>query len=280
MIVTCPSCDAKYRASEEALEATGRKVRCASCAHVWTAPREEPLPLDDPIAEATFTEDPNHAPEPEPEPDPEPVKPHQKIRERAKAKERKLFQMKELGAWGGVAASFVLALTLAWAFKVDIVGAFPRTASAYALFGADVNPHGLEVRDLVVSMDDHGGLQVEGMLHNITDRAQETLPLRGRVLNADGAWLAEWVIMLDTPALPRQGHVSFSTYYADPPEAAAEVEVLLAPDLIGEVATSGMSVSEGTTHSGGHGESDAARSAAPADDHGADHDDSHGEDHH
>ncbi|WP_019961081.1 zinc-ribbon domain-containing protein [Woodsholea maritima] len=264
MIVTCPSCDAKYRASEEALNASGRKVRCAACAHVWIAD-EEPLPLNDPIAEATFTEDPHeHDQAAELE---KPVKPHQKIRERAKAKERQAFQIKEISAWGGVAASFIIALTAAWVFKMDIVAALPRTASAYALFGADVNPHGLEVQDLVVGMDEHGGLQVEGVLKNITDRAQETLPLRARVLDANGAWLAEWVIVLDQAALPRDGSAHFTTYYADPPAAAAEVEVLLAPDLRGEVAQSGMDVSQG--HISAHESQDGGHDL-PADLHGDD----------
>lgn len=274
MIVTCPSCDAKYRASEEALKASGRKVRCAACAHVWIAD-EEPLPLNDPIAEATFTEEPlEHDPAPEPE---KPVKPHQKIRERAKAKERQVFQIKEISAWGGVAASFIIALTAAWVFKMDIVSALPRTASAYALFGADVNPHGLEVQDLVVGMDEHGGLQVEGVLKNITDRAQETLPLRARVLDENSAWLAEWVIVLDQAALPREGSARFTTYYADPPAAAAEVEVLLAPDLRGEVAQSGLDVSQG--HVSAH-EPQAGGHDLPADLHGDDHGDAQGADAH
>ena len=33
MIVTCPSCDAKYRAEPEALARRSGRVRCAGCGH-------------------------------------------------------------------------------------------------------------------------------------------------------------------------------------------------------------------------------------------------------
>lgn len=35
MILTCPSCSAKYNIPEESLGSDGREVRCAKCGHVW-----------------------------------------------------------------------------------------------------------------------------------------------------------------------------------------------------------------------------------------------------
>lgn len=37
MILTCPSCKTSFKVPEGAINAEGRKVRCASCAHVWHA---------------------------------------------------------------------------------------------------------------------------------------------------------------------------------------------------------------------------------------------------
>ena len=37
MILTCPACRCSYKVPEGAITATGRKVRCAGCAHVWHA---------------------------------------------------------------------------------------------------------------------------------------------------------------------------------------------------------------------------------------------------
>ena len=37
MILACPNCIARYRVEVEALGATGRRVRCNKCGHVWHA---------------------------------------------------------------------------------------------------------------------------------------------------------------------------------------------------------------------------------------------------
>ena len=37
MILACPNCIARYRVDVEALGATGRRVRCSKCSHVWHA---------------------------------------------------------------------------------------------------------------------------------------------------------------------------------------------------------------------------------------------------
>ncbi len=37
MKIACPSCDTKYALNSDALGTHGRKMKCAKCAHVWTA---------------------------------------------------------------------------------------------------------------------------------------------------------------------------------------------------------------------------------------------------
>ena len=37
MILVCPNCIARYRVKVEALGATGRRVKCSKCGHVWHA---------------------------------------------------------------------------------------------------------------------------------------------------------------------------------------------------------------------------------------------------
>ncbi len=47
MVIQCPACGVRYSVSPNAIGASGRKVRCAKCAHQWfQAPAEEPLPAD------------------------------------------------------------------------------------------------------------------------------------------------------------------------------------------------------------------------------------------
>jgi predicted Zn finger-like uncharacterized protein len=49
MIIDCPQCTAQFRVEDAAIPATGRRVRCTACAHVWhyVVPGTEPPPPAD-----------------------------------------------------------------------------------------------------------------------------------------------------------------------------------------------------------------------------------------
>lgn len=53
MIVTCPSCSARFRVAQGQIGPEGRKVRCGNCGHVWQQRpvAEEPLDLSEPVPE-------------------------------------------------------------------------------------------------------------------------------------------------------------------------------------------------------------------------------------
>lgn len=229
MIVTCPSCETKYRASDEALEARGGKVRCASCNHVWVV-EEDALTL-----EKAVDADPTSESEPISEPEPsfsEPAQPHAKIRQREEAKRRKARLLTEATAWGGIAACFAVLSASAWFFKGSVVEMFPATSSAYAAMGATINPYGLEVRELEVQRAQGSSLPaliIEGEVHNISDRNRDTLPLRAALLDDNGAVLVEWMVILESPELPPEGRERFRTELPDPPDGAREVKVVFAP---------------------------------------------------
>lgn len=50
MIITCENCGTRFRVDESKLGATGRMVRCASCAHVWH--QEPPAVTQSPVSKA------------------------------------------------------------------------------------------------------------------------------------------------------------------------------------------------------------------------------------
>ena len=228
MIVTCPSCDAKYRAEPDALARRGGRVRCAGCAHVWTV-EDEALTLGEPAEKI----------QPLPE---EPKKPHEVIRQRAQSRKAKARLATEGAGWAGVAALFLLVMGGAWLFRVDVVQTFPQAASVYASIGVPVNPHGIEVRDLSILRSEENGtpaLAIEGEVVNITGRTRTTLPLRAALLDADGATLVEWVVLLESPELEPGALERFRTLLPDPPEAGTEVFIELAPDVSAEPIVEG-----------------------------------------
>lgn len=231
MIVTCPSCDTRYRVDPDAIALRKGRVRCAACGHGWSV-AEEALALEEP-ARPTLRKDPGPVDTaPRPVGGMEPVKPHEVVRKRAETRRQRSRQTVEGAGWAVVAASCVLVLGAAWLFRLDIVDAFPRTASAYAAVGLPVNPLGLEVRNLRAgpSEEDNGALVIEGVVVNTAGRDRPTRPLRATITGEDGEVLVEWMVMLDALSLPARGEEAFRTILADPPEGAAELEVVFAPE--------------------------------------------------
>ena len=232
MIVTCPSCETKYRVDGEALMARGGKVRCNSCAHVWVV-EEDALTLAEPAG-------PPEAAAAEPGPEAAVAaestrtfgsggaKPHKIVRERAEQRRRKARLAAEGAAWTGIAAVLCVAMLGAWLFRGEIVTAFPASNAAYAMAGVAVNPYGLEVRELSASRgegEDDGALIVEGVVHNVSGRDRRALPLNAALLDEDGAPLVEWVIVLESHDIEPGGAERFRTVLEDAPDAAAQIDV-------------------------------------------------------
>ncbi len=227
MIVTCPSCEAKYRVSAEALEKRRGKVKCANCAHVWTV-EDEALTLSEPVAM------PEPAPEPAPEPEPQPSlrdKPHAAIRAREDARRRKARLATEGVGWAGVAACVMVLLGAAVIFRVDVVEVWPRTAGAYAAVGLDVNPYGVEIEGLNAQLETQDGesvLVVTGAVRNITGQDRPAPPLRAVAYGEDGAELAAWPIAMEAASLTGEASADFEAALPAPPDDAVRIEVVVA----------------------------------------------------
>lgn len=229
----------------------GRRVRCASCAHVWTAEVEDPSDL--PTLQPAL---------PEPEQAPE-SKPHKVFRERQAKKRRTMSAAVAGGAWGGLAIACALLLTASWMFRVDIVTLWPRASSAYAAMGAEVNPYGFTVGELTVTRDNAHGvplLVIEGTISNLDRRARALPALRAILRDENSESLLEWSVGLQGAAVPAGQVRDFRTVVSDPPPASAEVEVV----LVGDAAPS-HALSPEPAHDAGHGAAEpAAHEPEPA----------------
>ena len=231
MIVTCPSCDTRYRVDPDAIALRKGRVRCAACGHGWKADAEA-LTLDEPARPSLRKEPATADTGPRPVGGIEAVKPHEVVRKRAETRRQRSRQTVEGAGWVVVAASCALFVGAAWLFRADIVDTFPRAASAYAAVGVAVNPHGLELRHLRASpsADNEGALVIEGVVANTTGRDQETLPLRATITDENGDGLVEGMVVLDALSLPARGEEAFRSVLNDPPQGAAELEVIFVAD--------------------------------------------------
>ena len=281
MIVTCPSCEAKYRVDAAALAARGNKVKCAACAHSWVV-EDEGLTLNEPV-EPSFDVS-EAAPEPSAadfEDDPAPSireKPAAAVRARAEQQRRKQAMAVEGAGWAGVAACVAVALISAVIFRVNIVQTWPRTAGAYAAVGMDINPYGLEVGMLTASFED-GGLYVEGVLENITGGERPTVPPNPRILDSHGAVRNSWPVQLESAVLPGGGAERFYTSLDNVPESAVRVEVIIAEEGVADLADA--QAHEGETHAAptSH-ETPAAEGEHGSSDHGQPSAEPHASEHH
>ena len=217
IVLSCPSCTTRYRADPQAIGAGGRRVRCASCGHVWAAEVEDPAGL--PPVESV------PADEPKPEP-----KPHTAFRERQAKKARTMSAAMAGTAWGGLLAACAVLAVTSWIFRVDIVTLWPRASSAYAAVGADVNPWGFSVGELAISRDvDHGVplLIIEGDIHNFDRRSRAVPGLRAILRDEQGESVLEWSVSMPAGRVDAGKRRDFRTVVTDPPPEAVEVEVAM-----------------------------------------------------
>ena len=230
MILTCPACATSYFVPDEAIGPNGRRVRCKACGHDWRATLEdEPLELsaaaDEPVAEAAGFGKREEAPESLAE-TPAPELPRAF---RAKAEQRR--RMKKAAAqgaaWAALAVILLALIGAAFAFRLQIVQAWPQAAAAYKLVGAPVNLAGLDFEAVgaKTAAHDPGKVIVSGALRNIRDNEVVAPPVRVALLNAAGAEVAHRIVRLETaPVLP--GKVQgFAVVIPDPERKASGVGV-------------------------------------------------------
>lgn len=218
MILTCPSCATSYFTPDEAIGAGGRMVRCKDCKHTWRATLDEPLELSAVTSSAeaaSFARD-----EPAAESLAETPAPELPRAFRARAEQqRRLRRAAAHGVvWAGIASGFVAVLGAAWLFRVEVVEAFPRAATAYAAIGSPVNPTGLDFEAVSAraSPNDPGRVLVSGALRNVRDNEITAPPVRVALLDAHGAEIGHAVVRIDAaPVLPG-GVQGFAALIDDP----------------------------------------------------------------
>tara|TARA_R110000868_G_scaffold277963_1_gene537755 strand:+ start:11119 stop:11838 length:720 start_codon:yes stop_codon:yes gene_type:complete len=235
-------------------------VRCASCAHVWTAETQDPSDLP------TLQPAPPETSQAEGAAD----KPHRVFRERQERKRRTMSAAVAGSAWGGLAIACALLLTASWFFRVDIVTLWPRATSAYAAVGAVVNPYGYTVGELTVTRDSSHGvplLVIEGSIRNLDRRTRPLPVLRAVLRDEHSESLLEWNVSLQGAAVPAGQVREFRTVVSDPPPASSEAEVVLVGDGVPE-AQPQPAAAHDEPPVDGH-DTPAAQHAAPAEEHPA-----------
>jgi predicted Zn finger-like uncharacterized protein len=235
MILTCPECATRYFVGDEAVGDTGRTVRCTNCGRSWRAVADAPLDLHLSTDGAMARE---------PAPSPTELKATELPRAyRARVEETK--RVREAAAsgavWAAIAAVFLLVVGAAVVFRIDVVKAFPRTASLYAAVGLPVNQVGLTIERIQAQpalQDGRAALMVTGVVRNIRSKAVVSPPLQIALLDKVGKRVATKTARVPDAKVPPGGLRIFSVAMLDPPASAVDVEVTFAPADKGAAAAS------------------------------------------
>ncbi len=251
MILSCPSCSARFRVDADQLGVAGRKVRCVKCGHVWHATpdqdEEEPTPASDSGAAASGGADEADADAGEDDlPDePPPFESFEAMREqmagerraRSRARARQAVAQKPRRAWLRPLLGWLVLLAAvggilgaAWYARYSVVGTFPTAARLYDMVGISISTvaPGLRIQDVQPARRTENGdtvLVVTGRVVNDTDATQPVPALRITLKGADGTILANWRVAANSAAVPPGGSTAFEARRANPPAGASEITV-------------------------------------------------------
>lgn len=222
MILTCPSCATRYFADEASLGAAGRPVRCAACGHTWRARAsditENAGELDEAALEAALDAPDDNIPLEE-EADHHAGLP---LAPGAPNMRGAVF------GWAGAGAGILALMALAVVFRVEIVGLWPKMASAYAAAGFTVTAEGLVFENPAAAPGYSEGeptLTITAVVRNTSGRVREVPPVWIGLFDEDGEEVFSWSVALQVEELHPREAARFTAMLAQPPVAAEDLEL-------------------------------------------------------
>ena len=136
-----------------------------------------------------------------------------------------------LAAWGVTGAALAASAAGMVVFRQDVAELWPRSASAFAALGLDVNVYGLEFYDLAVERAFDGPtpiLLVSGEVRNIGRDDKLAPPLRISLRDGDSHELYHVVHVLSETPLAAGASAPFQIRVENPPADAVDLEAAFA----------------------------------------------------
>jgi predicted Zn finger-like uncharacterized protein len=239
MILTCTSCSTRYYADDAAIGPTGRTVRCAACGFSWFAEPQLELrtaadpaaqgadpPANEPLTRERVERLRRAATQPGPAPSAA-----AKFRAQQADRMRKERMRAAVVVWGATGAALAASATGMVAFRQDVAEIWPRSASAFAALGLDVNVYGLEFYDLNVERAFDGPtpiLLVSGEVRNIGRDDKPVPPVRISLRDTRSQEIFELLSVVSDEPLPAGESAPFQIRVENPPADAVDLEATFA----------------------------------------------------
>jgi predicted Zn finger-like uncharacterized protein len=231
MIVVCPSCATRQEVQENHLVHGKAMVRCLACRRSWIEQTQgqvieavayEALPDAKSETEAANT---FHA-------EREALRLVHAVRA---AEERYLSHRRQraraLRGWLVLAVAVLVPILVTFLLPQQVARAFPPAMRLYAIAGLDINPRGLEFRNVGqqhLLTDNVRVLAIQGEIVNVSGRELHIPVIQFTLRDSRKAAIYEWSLNPATRPV-KAGEVStFVTRLASPPGAAEAVEIRFA----------------------------------------------------
>ncbi|MCL4715714.1 MAG: zinc-ribbon domain-containing protein [Hyphomonadaceae bacterium] len=240
MILTCTSCSTRYYADDAAIGPAGRTVRCAACGFSWFAEPQLELRTAAEAPEAARAEAPAQEPltrerverlrraAEQPGPAPSAAA---KFRAQQAERMRKERARAAAVVWTATGAALAASATGMVAFRQDVAEIWPRSASAFAALGLDVNVYGLEFYDLAVERAFDGPtpvLLVTGEIRNIGRDDKLVPPVRVSLRDTNSNEIFELVNQITDQPIAAGAAMPFQIRVENPPSDAVDLEATFA----------------------------------------------------
>ena len=239
MLLTCPECSVKYNVADGAIPAKGRTVRCAACGHSWSqmplAGADGALELGSVVSKASQNNGLRVRPKLEQS---APAEPHARMRKRVHDKIALGNRLAAGLPWGVAALVAISASATAIAYRTDIVRAWPKSASAFAMIGQPANLYGVDIRSVGAraGLDVKGPrVTVSGQLTSVSRKAEPLAYLKVSLIDTKGVEKLSWLVdpgatvlqpgqthqFQTTRSNPVRGDLKAVVVFAEPPPKAA-----------------------------------------------------------
>lgn len=136
-----------------------------------------------------------------------------------------------VAAWGATGAALAASVAGAAVFRQDVAEIWPRSASAFAAVGLDVNVYGLEFEDIAVERAFDGAtpiLLVSGEVRNIGRDDKAAPPIRITLRDGHSNELFEVIHSMNGVAVPAGAGAPFQVRLENPPAEAVDLEASFA----------------------------------------------------
>jgi hypothetical protein len=130
--------------------------------------------------------------------------------------------------WAGAGAGLLALMALAVVFRVEIVGLWPKMASAYAAAGFEVTAEGLVFENPEAAPGYTEGeptLTITAVIRNTSGRIREVPPVWIGLFDEDGEEVFSWSVALEVAELHPREAARFTAMLAQPPAEAEDLEL-------------------------------------------------------